>query len=84
MIPFGKANEVADAEYVRDVAYIPPCKNFDCSYEPLRNPILTIIDCPKEVENAPCHVQLIGRRLKDERLMQHAKIVESVLASKST
>ncbi|PIG88062.1 general amidase-B [Aspergillus arachidicola] len=65
VIPFGKANEVADAEYVRDVAYIPPY-------------------CPKEVESAPCHVQLIGRRLKDERLMQHAKVVESVLASKST
>ncbi|KAB8276491.1 amidase signature domain-containing protein [Aspergillus minisclerotigenes] len=65
VIPFGKANEVADAEYVRDVAYIPPY-------------------CPKEVENAPCHVQLIGRRLKDERLMQHAKAIESVLARKST
>ncbi|OGM50924.1 general amidase-B [Aspergillus bombycis] len=64
VIPFGKANEAADAEYVRDVAYIPPY-------------------VPKEVENAPCHVQLIGRRLKDERLMQHAKIVESVLAGKS-
>ncbi|KAE8382660.1 amidase signature domain-containing protein [Aspergillus bertholletiae] len=64
VIPFGQANAAADAEYVRDVAYIPPYH-------------------PTEVENAPCHVQLIGRRLKDEKLMQHAKIVESVLASKS-
>lgn len=35
---------------------------------------------PKEVEGAPCHVQLIGRRLKDEKLMQAAQIVERVLA----
>ncbi|OQE01579.1 hypothetical protein PENSOL_c004G11541 [Penicillium solitum] len=35
---------------------------------------------PKEVENAPCHVQLIGRRQKDEALIQHALIVEEVLA----
>ncbi|CAI7670538.1 unnamed protein product [Penicillium viridicatum] len=36
---------------------------------------------PKEVENAPCHVQLIGRRQKDEVLMQHALIVEEALAN---
>ncbi|KAJ5835247.1 hypothetical protein N7447_001273 [Penicillium robsamsonii] len=35
---------------------------------------------PKEVENAPCHVQLIGRRQKDEVLIQHALIVEEILA----
>ncbi|CAG8000670.1 unnamed protein product [Penicillium salamii] len=35
---------------------------------------------PKEVENAPCHVQLIGRRQKDEVLLQYALIVEEVLA----
>ncbi|KAJ5163830.1 uncharacterized protein N7500_005660 [Penicillium coprophilum] len=35
---------------------------------------------PREVENAPCHVQLIGRRQKDEVLMQHALIVEEILA----
>ncbi|PYH89311.1 amidase [Aspergillus ellipticus CBS 707.79] len=34
---------------------------------------------PEEVEGAPCHVQLVGRRMKDELLMQHAKIVEAVL-----
>lgn len=41
---------------------------------------LTGTDLPKEVENAPCHVQLIGRRLKDEVLMEQAKMVDSVLA----
>jgi amidase len=35
---------------------------------------------PKEVEGAPCHVQLIGRRQKDEALVQHARIVEAILA----
>ncbi|KAJ5261383.1 hypothetical protein N7478_011978 [Penicillium angulare] len=35
---------------------------------------------PKEVENAPCHVQLIGRRQKDEVLLHHAQIVEAILA----
>ncbi|KAJ5377171.1 uncharacterized protein N7496_004580 [Penicillium cataractarum] len=34
---------------------------------------------PENVEGAPCHVQLIGRRQKDEVLMQHALIVEDVL-----
>lgn len=44
---------------------------------------LTEIDLPKEVENAPCHVQLIGRRLKDEKLMRHAEVVQGVLAKDS-
>ncbi|RHZ54891.1 putative general amidase [Aspergillus thermomutatus] len=60
VLPFCKAEEVADAEFVRDVQYIPAYK-------------------PKEVEGAPCHVQLIGRRLKDEALVQHAKVIESIL-----
>lgn len=42
--------------------------------------LLTGTDLPKEVENAPCHVQLIGRRLKDELLMEQVKVVDSVLA----
>lgn len=41
---------------------------------------LTGTDLPREVENAPCHVQLIGRRLKDEVLMEQVKVVDSVLA----
>ncbi|KAL6233723.1 hypothetical protein BDW75DRAFT_251869 [Aspergillus navahoensis] len=35
---------------------------------------------PDEIEGAPCHVQLVGRRLKDEVLLQHAKVIEKVLA----
>ncbi|KAL2869120.1 putative general amidase [Aspergillus lucknowensis] len=35
---------------------------------------------PERVEGAPCHVQVIGRRLKDEVLLQHAKVIERVLA----
>ncbi|KAJ5625974.1 hypothetical protein N7510_002283 [Penicillium lagena] len=61
VIPFGRSNEAADAEFVRTVNYIPPY-------------------FPREVENAPGHVQLIGRRQKDEVLIQHAKIVEAILA----
>ncbi|RLL97650.1 hypothetical protein CFD26_101898 [Aspergillus turcosus] len=59
-LPFCKAEEAADAEFVRDVQYIPAYK-------------------PKEVEGAPCHVQIVGRRLKDEALVQHAKLIESIL-----
>lgn len=44
---------------------------------------LTRTDLPKEIENAPCHVQLIGRRLKDEKLVRHAEVVQSVLAKGS-
>ena len=40
---------------------------------------LTEIDLPDEVEGAPCHVQLIGRRLKDEKLIQDAEVVENIL-----
>lgn len=46
----------------------------------LAKSLLIKLDSPKEVENAPCHVQLIGRRFKDEMLMEHAKVVESILA----
>ncbi|KAL4932566.1 putative general amidase [Aspergillus undulatus] len=34
---------------------------------------------PSKVEGAPCHVQIIGRRLKDEVLLQNAKAIEKVL-----
>ncbi|KAJ5761510.1 hypothetical protein N7533_003549 [Penicillium manginii] len=34
---------------------------------------------PERIEGAPCHVQLIGRRQKDEALVRHARIVEIVL-----
>ncbi|GKZ16497.1 hypothetical protein AbraIFM66951_000275 [Aspergillus brasiliensis] len=34
-----------------------------------------------EVEGAPCHIQLVGRPMEDEVLMQHASIVEELLRS---
>ncbi|PYH42853.1 putative general amidase [Aspergillus saccharolyticus JOP 1030-1] len=34
---------------------------------------------PKEVEGAPCHVQLVGRRLREEVLARQAELVEAVL-----
>ncbi|RDW58558.1 uncharacterized protein DSM5745_11249 [Aspergillus mulundensis] len=34
---------------------------------------------PDDVEGAPCHIQLVGRRLKDEVLLQHARLIEKVL-----
>ncbi|KAF7158153.1 hypothetical protein CNMCM5623_002819 [Aspergillus felis] len=61
VLPFCRAEEAADAEFVRDVQYIPAYK-------------------PEEVEGAPCHVQIMGRKLKDEALMQHAKVIESLLS----
>ncbi|KAL4890636.1 amidase signature domain-containing protein [Aspergillus ambiguus] len=61
ILPFGQANEVSDAPYIRNVPYIPAYK-------------------PKEIEGAPCHIQLIGRRLKDEVLIQHSQVVEAALA----
>ncbi|KAL3456855.1 amidase signature domain-containing protein [Aspergillus heterothallicus] len=61
VIPFGHANQTADAKFVRDVEYNPPY-------------------LPDKIEGAPCHVQIIGRRLKDELLLQHAKAIERILA----
>lgn len=46
-------------------------------------PSLTQTDLPKEIENSPCHVQLIGRRLQDEKLVRHAEVVQGVLAKDS-
>ncbi|RAQ66300.1 general amidase [Aspergillus flavus] len=63
IIPFGTADEVADAGFVRDVGYVPKYT-------------------PKDVQGAPCHIQLIGRRLKDELLMQHTQVIEGVLKGK--
>ncbi|KAJ6134476.1 hypothetical protein N7523_000798 [Penicillium sp. IBT 18751x] len=60
VIPFGKANAVEDAKFVRDVLYTPQY-NLEA------------------VEGAPCHVQMIGRPMKDEELMQAALIVEKLL-----
>ncbi|KKK24537.1 hypothetical protein P175DRAFT_0438753 [Aspergillus ochraceoroseus IBT 24754] len=60
VIPFGRAEEAADAEFVRDVVYKPEYK-------------------PKEIEGMPCHLQLVGRRLKDEILLQNARLIEEIL-----
>ncbi|PIG89390.1 general amidase-B [Aspergillus arachidicola] len=63
IIPFGSADEVADAGFVRDVKYVPEYT-------------------AKDVEGAPCHIQLIGRRLKDELLMQNTQAIEGILKGK--
>ncbi|KAK1149674.1 hypothetical protein N8T08_005227 [Aspergillus melleus] len=60
ILPFGHADEKADAPFVRDVDYKPSYK-------------------PTEIEGAPCHVQLIGRRLQDEKLAQHVRQIERIL-----
>lgn len=41
---------------------------------------LIFADEPDAIEGAPCHVQLIGRRQKDEVLVKHAKTVENILS----
>ena len=61
---------------MRNITYEPPCKSL---HSRAGENLLIELDSPKEVENAPCHVQLIGRRMKDEMLMEHAKMVESIL-----
>ena len=69
-------NRQADAEFVRDVTYSPEC--MFASLIP-HSQTLIVLDKPEETEGAPCHVQIIGRRLKDEALLQHAKVIEQVL-----
>ncbi|KAJ0420818.1 amidase signature domain-containing protein [Aspergillus carlsbadensis] len=60
VIPFGKANQAADAKFVRDVQYVPEYK-------------------PEDIEGAPCHIQITGRPMADEKLAQDARVVEEVL-----
>jgi hypothetical protein len=43
--------------------------------------LLIFADAPDRIEGAPCHVQLIGRRQKDELLLRHAQIVETILSN---
>ncbi|CEL10366.1 Putative General amidase-C [Source:UniProtKB/TrEMBL;Acc:Q9C1C7] [Aspergillus calidoustus] len=38
---------------------------------------------PDQIEGAPCHVQIVGRRLKDEVLLQHAKVIDKILAEEN-
>ncbi|KAL4804161.1 amidase signature domain-containing protein [Aspergillus unguis] len=45
----------------------------------LRDVLYTPEYKPEEIEGAPCHVQLVGRRLKDELLLQHARVIEKAL-----
>lgn len=46
-----------------------------------RTCLLIFADEPDRIEGAPCHIQLIGRRQKDELLVRHAQIVESILSN---
>ncbi|KAJ6136225.1 Amidase, partial [Penicillium capsulatum] len=62
IIPHGKAEQQADAKYIRDVEYKPP-------YD------------PAAVENAPCCVQVVGRHMREEELVQCTEIIAQVLAA---
>jgi Asp-tRNA(Asn)/Glu-tRNA(Gln) amidotransferase A subunit family amidase len=43
--------------------------------------MLTHLDIPDVIEGVPCAIQIMGRNLKDEDLLAHAKVVEDVLRS---
>ncbi|KAF9890494.1 hypothetical protein FE257_005899 [Aspergillus nanangensis] len=58
------------ANEARDAEYVR-----DVPYEPPYQ--------PKLVEGAPCHIQLIGRRLQEEALVQQSKVVEAILQKQS-
>ncbi|KAA8648150.1 hypothetical protein EYZ11_000538 [Aspergillus tanneri] len=60
VLPYGHADQAADADFVRDVHYKPEY-------------------LPQEIEGAPCHVQLFGRPMKDEQLLQDTMIIEKAL-----
>ncbi|KAL3487949.1 amidase signature domain-containing protein [Aspergillus germanicus] len=53
-------------------------KTADAKY--VRDVAYTPVYQPDKIEGAPCHMQIIGRRLKDEVLLQHAKAIEKILA----
>jgi len=80
VIPFGKAEAASDSKFIRDVEYYPPCKDIE-NANSFPSSLLMKKDKPDQIEGAPCHVQLIGRRQKDEILIKHAKIVEDILKS---
>lgn len=41
---------------------------------------LTFIDEPKSFEGLPAHVQVMGKPMQDEELMEILKVVERILA----
>ncbi|KAJ5758488.1 Amidase [Penicillium odoratum] len=60
IIPFGKANQTADATFTRDVEYRPPFS-------------------PDAVEGAPCCIQVVGRPMREEELLQATQTIAKVL-----
>jgi Asp-tRNA(Asn)/Glu-tRNA(Gln) amidotransferase A subunit family amidase len=41
----------------------------------------TVVDKPEEVEGAPGHIQIMGKAMRDEELMEVMKAVEDLLRS---
>ena len=73
-----KANEELDRQYFDgNAVYEPPCKLL-----PARSSLPDVnheLDNPKAVEGAPGAVQVMGRPMRDEELIEILKIVEDVL-----
>ncbi len=79
-LPYLKADKQADVEYRRDVAYTPPCEYFPRRDNTALADFLCLgADVPNEVEGAPCGIQLLGRPMRDEELVQHSQTVADAL-----
>ncbi|KAJ5784263.1 Amidase [Penicillium pulvis] len=60
IIPFGKADQTADAAFAREVQYKPPFS-------------------PELFEGAPCCIQVVGKHMREEELVQATQTIASVL-----
>jgi hypothetical protein len=79
-LPYGNANEKLDEPFLKaDVAYVPPCRYLGSKkYYWL---LIEHIDEPKALEGLPAHVQIMGKPMKDEELMEISRYVEKALST---
>lgn len=82
ILPVGKADKDADAQFVKEgVQYEPACKTHACQI--LRNLTDLKSDDPEESQAMPAHIQVVGKPLMDEELLEIMETVETVLKSVS-
>lgn len=78
MLPFLKADKKEDERFCdAQAAYEPPCEQrFLVVHQKALTPVADEAD---KVEGMPAAVQIMGKPMKDEELVEVMKVVESVL-----
>jgi amidase len=79
-LPFQKANRELDQPFFKsDAVYEPPCKLIPVVH---KTSLTMGVDQAEVVEGMPTHVQVMGKPMQDEELMEILKVVESTLVER--